>query len=174
MEIKQILHGGSTGSIIAKEFHRHLLRSAPEKKRKEKDSRLSTDNKRVLTDETYILGKQEQLLNSEKKAANKCLKNRKRNLPVLDKAVDIILPVLNKAPDIVPVQINVFARIASVIRNAGKDNAVVGVNEMKVLDKVTQARKLRVKKTEISDSNSAVTTPHPVPTKARKTRAKKQ
>ena len=176
IQIKQILHGGSTGSIIATEFHEHLLRSAPKEKRKEKDSRLSTDNGRVLIDETYILGKQEQLLNSKKKAASKGLKNRKRNLsvldkaadivvPVMDKAVDIVVPVLKKIPDILlPAQMNVFARIASVMRNKAKDT-----------DINPPARKARANKIATCKSDEAVITPQrqSIPAKARKTRAKK-
>ena len=161
-QIKHVLQGGSMGSVIATEFHRHLLRSAPQKKRKEKDSRLSTDNGKVLTDQTYILAKQNQLLNNKKKAAKKSLSNRKRNVPAQDKVHETALPVQKKKSS---------ARLSSVKKNQAEAGPVKDTKSDEVSNDETplSARKTRAKKAASIGSSQKMILPKP-----RRSRAKKQ
>ncbi|GAV05115.1 hypothetical protein RvY_15291 [Ramazzottius varieornatus] len=83
LEIKKIVTGQSAGSVVALEFHKNLLRSAPQKKRREKDSRLDVSNGRILTERTYISTKKAAIAKNKEKA--KGLRNRKRNIEAVEK-----------------------------------------------------------------------------------------
>ena len=54
LEIKKTVSGGTMGSVIALEFHKHSPQSAPQKKRRGKDSRLDVSEGKVLTQSDYI------------------------------------------------------------------------------------------------------------------------
>ncbi|GAU92013.1 hypothetical protein RvY_04163 [Ramazzottius varieornatus] len=65
--------GKPTASVIAREFHGHLLKAAPKKKRMMKDSRLDTSHGLALVHSGYIS------LKADKIRASKEAKTKKRN-----------------------------------------------------------------------------------------------
>ncbi|GAV04469.1 hypothetical protein RvY_14740 [Ramazzottius varieornatus] len=84
LEIRKIMTGESVGSVVALEFHKNSLRSAPQKKRREKDSRLDVSNGRILTESTYISTKKAAIEKSKEKA--KGLRNQKRNIEAAEES----------------------------------------------------------------------------------------
>ncbi|GAU92628.1 hypothetical protein RvY_04683 [Ramazzottius varieornatus] len=71
--IKQVISGKLTASVIAREFHGHLLKAAPKKKRMIKDSRLDTSHGLALVHSGYIS------LKADKIRTSKEAKTKKRN-----------------------------------------------------------------------------------------------
>ncbi|GAV08458.1 hypothetical protein RvY_18142 [Ramazzottius varieornatus] len=84
LEIRKIMTGESVGSVVAVQFYKNLLRSAPQKKRREKDSRLDVSNGRILTESAYISTKKAAM--EKNKAKAKGLRNRKRNIQALEES----------------------------------------------------------------------------------------
>ncbi|GAV03706.1 hypothetical protein RvY_14095 [Ramazzottius varieornatus] len=74
----------SVGSVVALEFHKNLLRSAPQEKRREKDSRLDVSNGRILTESTHISAKKAAIEKNREKV--KGLRNGKRNIEVVEES----------------------------------------------------------------------------------------
>ena len=89
LSIKQAVHGLPASCIVAAEFHKSLLSAAPQKKRKDKDSRLSTVNGRVLTEQSYILAKEEAMRKAKENASVKNKQGRKRKLAEVTNGADI-------------------------------------------------------------------------------------
>ncbi|GAU95612.1 hypothetical protein RvY_07202 [Ramazzottius varieornatus] len=83
-EIRKIVTGESVYSVVALEFHKNLIRSAPQKKRREKDSRLDVFNGRILTESKYISTKKAAIEKSKEKA--KGLRNQKRNIEAVEES----------------------------------------------------------------------------------------
>ncbi|GAU89861.1 hypothetical protein RvY_02362-2 [Ramazzottius varieornatus] len=76
--------GKSVGSVVALEFHKNLLRSAPQRKGREKDSRLDVSNGRILTESSYIATKKAAIEKNKEKANG--LRNRKRNIEAVEES----------------------------------------------------------------------------------------
>ncbi|GAU94876.1 hypothetical protein RvY_06580 [Ramazzottius varieornatus] len=77
LEIKKIVTGQSAGSVVALEFHKNLLRSTPQKKRREKDSRLDVSNEH--------LHQRKESSDCKEQGEAKGLRNRKRNIEAVEK-----------------------------------------------------------------------------------------
>ncbi|GAU89115.1 hypothetical protein RvY_01706 [Ramazzottius varieornatus] len=73
LQIKQVISGKPTASVIAREFHGYLLKAAPKKKRMMKDSRLDTSHGLALVHSGYIS------LKADKIRASKEAKTKKSN-----------------------------------------------------------------------------------------------
>ncbi|GAV00736.1 hypothetical protein RvY_11540 [Ramazzottius varieornatus] len=87
LEIRRIMTGESVGSVVALEFHKNFLRSAPQKKRREKESRLDVSNGSILTESSYISAKKAAIEKNSGKA--KGLRSRKRSIElVVESATD--------------------------------------------------------------------------------------
>ncbi|GAU98096.1 hypothetical protein RvY_09285 [Ramazzottius varieornatus] len=75
LQIKQVILGEPTASVIAREFHGHLPKAAPKKKRMMKDSRMDTSHGLALVHSGYIS------LKADKIRASKESKTKKRTIP---------------------------------------------------------------------------------------------
>ncbi|GAV03904.1 hypothetical protein RvY_14269 [Ramazzottius varieornatus] len=156
IQIKQIVQRASAAQVIATDFHAHLLKAAPKKKRQLKDSRLDPKHGLALTRSEFIRVK----LDAIRKAKEQKAKTKKQNKK------DAVA-----RPDDVPVSAKKNPRTRKATPKTPKTSEVPVDSSVPSTSKAPgRARLARTAKKAVESANSALK----APPKPRKPRAKKQ
>ncbi|GAV06360.1 hypothetical protein RvY_16369 [Ramazzottius varieornatus] len=156
IQIKQIVQRASAAQVIAADFHAHLLKAAPKKKRQLKDSRLDPKHGLALTRSEFISVK----LDAIRKAKEQKAKTKKQNKK------DAVA-----RPDDVPVSAKKNPRTRKAAPKTPKTSEVPVDSSVPSTSKAPgRARLARTAKKAVESANSALK----APPKPRKPRAKKQ